>query len=124
MNRRLCERYSVSLPVKVEWEEGGQQFVEEGFTENIGLNGTLIHLPRRLPEVGSEVNLTIIENSENCIQVTASVLRVERDVFHLKCALLLSEVTKDWEEKIRQYTARLVFSQENEIEDEDDEKCF
>src|SRR2546426_3791554 len=50
---RSGPRYLAALEVRAEWDEtDGTHIVTEGTTENIGPEGTLVHLPRRLPEVG------------------------------------------------------------------------
>ncbi|QYO65424.1 ASPIC/UnbV domain-containing protein [Leptolyngbya sp. 7M] len=55
--RRQSERYAVSFPIRIKWkDDDGNVITEEGLTENVGLNGTLVFLPRRLPSVGSRVN--------------------------------------------------------------------
>jgi hypothetical protein len=61
--RRTSGRLSVSFPIRVEWEnENGEAMVEEGLTENVGRMGALVHLPRKLPAVGSKVSLTVLED--------------------------------------------------------------
>ncbi len=119
MDRRFSERYVVAFPVRVEWKEDGKEIIEEGLTENIGLTGTLVYLPKRLPEVGSEVNLVVTEHPKYIVKVSASVLRVERNVARPTCALLLNEITPDWEEKVWKHAARIAST--DSIETEDDE---
>ena len=80
---RSGPRYLASLEVKAEWDEpSGTHIVAEGTTENVGPEGTLIHLPRQLPDVGSRVRLEIIGESGERLQVIAEVLRIERNPGH------------------------------------------
>ena len=52
---RSGPRYLVSFEVRAEWDEpGGSHVVAEGTTENVGPEGTLVHLPQKLPAVGSQ----------------------------------------------------------------------
>ncbi|MCS6873055.1 MAG: PilZ domain-containing protein [Pyrinomonadaceae bacterium] len=118
--RRLRQRYAVSFPVRVEWIENGQRFTEEGLTENVGLKGVLVYLPQKLPEVGSEVDLIVTEHSKQPIHVKACVLRLERNVSHPKCALMLNEVTKDWEEKVWLYASQIVAEQSEDSVENDE----
>jgi len=51
---RSGPRYLASLEVRAEWDEpSGTHVIAEGTTENVGPEGTLVHLPRQLPDVGS-----------------------------------------------------------------------
>jgi hypothetical protein len=108
-DRRNGDRYSVSFPIRVEWKnENGEEIVEEGLTENVGRAGTLIHLPRKLPSVGSKVNLIVTENPSDLVKVSAQVLRLERNAAHPQCALMLTNVTRDWEKKVWRYAGELI----------------
>lgn len=111
--RRIGERHLISFPIRVEWkDEKGEEIVEEGLTENIGPGGTLVHLPRNLPNVGSKVNLTVTENSAtNQVTVTAQVIRLERNVSHPQAALMLLGSNKDWEKNVWQYAGDVIAAQ-------------
>lgn len=110
--RRTSSRLSVSFPIRLEWEnENGEPVVEEGLTENVGQMGALVHLPRKLPIVGSKVNLTVTENAKNEVTVTAQVIRLERNAAHPQVALMLVESTKDWEKHVWEYAEKLLSSQ-------------
>ena len=51
---RSGPRYVAAFPVRAEWDTAdGAHVVSEGETENVGPEGTLIHLQRELPPVGS-----------------------------------------------------------------------
>ena len=116
--RRTGSRHYISFPIRVEWkDEKGIQVVSEGLTENIGQNGTLIHLPRQLPNVGSKVNITVTEDKSTQITVPAQVLRVERNAAHPQAALLLTGSTKDWEKKVWEYAGQVIAAQKPEEDD-------
>lgn len=108
-NRRGAERYSISFPIRLEWKsENGEEITEEGLTENVGRMGTLVHLPRKLPTVGTSVKLIVTENPKDLVKVSAQVLRLERNVAHPQCALMLTEPTKAWEKKVWQYAGEII----------------
>jgi hypothetical protein len=113
--RRTSSRLSVSFPIRLEWEnENGEPVVEEGLTENVGQMGALVHLPRKLPVVGSRVNLTITEHAKNEVTVKAQVIRLERNAAHPQVALMLVESTKDWEKHVWEYAEKLLSAQKPE----------
>ncbi|HSD48187.1 MAG TPA: hypothetical protein VLB87_16285 [Pyrinomonadaceae bacterium] len=94
---RSGPRYLASLEVKAEWDEpGGAHVVAEGMTENVGPEGTLVHLPRQLPEVGSRVRLEVLGETGERLQVIAEVLRIERHPGHPLAALQLLGETDEW----------------------------
>lgn len=112
IERRKGERYVISFPIRVEWKtEDGSEMIEEGLTENVGMKGALVHLPRRLPAVGSEVNLIVTENPSDQVTVTAQVLRLERNAAHPQCALMLTDSSGDWEKKVYSYAAEIIAAQ-------------
>jgi PilZ domain len=94
---RSGPRYLVSFEVRAEWDEpGGTHVMSEGTTENVGPEGTLVHLPRRLPDVGSRVRLEVQGEDGKKLQVIAEVLRIERDPGHPLAALQLLGETDEW----------------------------
>ncbi len=94
---RTGPRYLASLEVKAEWDEPtGAHIVSEGTTENVGPEGTLIHLPRQLPQVGSTVRLEVHGEGGERLQVVAEVLRIERNPGHPLAALQLVGETEEW----------------------------
>ena len=96
-DNRSGPRYLASLEVKAEWDEpSGAHVVAEGTTENVGPEGTLIHLPRHLPQVGSRVRLEVLGESGERLQVIAEVLRIERHPGHPLAALQLLGETDEW----------------------------
>jgi hypothetical protein len=110
--RRRGVRLSVSFPIRLEWKnENGELMVEEGLTENIGQQGALIHLPRKLPLVGSKVNLTVTEDAKNEVTVTAQVLRIVRNAAHPQAALMLLSGIRDWEKHVWKYAVDMIEAQ-------------
>src|SRR5678810_956827 len=96
-DNRQGPRYLASLEVKAEWDANdGQHVVAEGITENVGPEGTLVHLPRHLPDVGSRVRLEVLGESGEKLQVIAEVLRIERHPGHPLAALQLLGETDEW----------------------------
>jgi hypothetical protein len=94
---RTGPRYLASLEVRAEWDEpSGAHVVAEGTTENDGPEGTLVHLPRQLPNVGSRVRLEVHGETGEKLQVIAEVLRIERHPGHPLAALQLLGETDEW----------------------------
>jgi hypothetical protein len=124
---RSGPRYLVSFEVRAEWDEpGGSHIMSEGTTENVGPEGTLVHLPRRLPEVGSRVHLEVQGEDGKKLQVIAEVLRIERNAGHPLAALQLLGETDEWRGLIWEPAAPRVappppVADDDEDEDEDDE---
>lgn len=100
-DRRGGARHVISFPIRVRWkDEDGREVIQEGLTENVGLQGTLVYLPRHLPRVGGKVALTVTENPEDEVTVTASVIRLERNAAHPLAALQLLEGLRLWKKKV------------------------
>ncbi len=94
---RSGPRYLASFEVHAEWDEpDGAHVVADGITENVGPEGTLIHLPRHLPNVGSTVRLEVQSEDGTKLQVIAEVLRIERNPGHPLAALSLVGETDEW----------------------------
>lgn len=99
--RRQGDRYPVSFPIRVKWkDDGGSVITEEGLTENIGIQGALVYLPRKLPTVGSKVELTVTENADDEVIVSAQVIRLERNAAHPQVALNLLDGMRAWKKKV------------------------
>lgn len=114
-DRRTGSRHPISFPIRLEWkDEKGTEIIEEGLTENIGRTGTLVHLQRKLPLVGSKVSLVVTETTETQILVTAQVLRLERNAAHPQVALQLVGSTRDWEKKVWEYAGQVIAEQKPE----------
>jgi hypothetical protein len=120
---RTGPRYLVSFEVRAEWDEpGGTHVMSEGTTENVGPEGTLVHLPRKLPEVGSRVRLEVQGEDGKKLQVVAEVLRIERNPGHPLAALQLLGETDEWRGLIWEPAApRVTAPPPPPVEEDDDE---
>lgn len=124
---RSGPRYLVSFEVRAEWDDsGGSHVVTEGTTENVGPEGTLVHLPQKLPDVGSRVRLEVHGEDGAKLQVIAEVLRIERNPGHPLAALQLLGETEEWKGLIWEPAAPRVTAPPPVIvdDDEDDEDEF
>jgi hypothetical protein len=120
---RQGPRYLASLEVKAEWDANdGQHVVAEGITENVGPEGTLVHLPRQLPDVGSRVRLEVLGEGGERLQVIAEVLRIERNPGHPLAALQLLGETDEWKGLIWEPAAPRVAPPPPPPESESDEE--
>jgi len=119
---RSGPRYLVSFEVLAEWDEpGGAHILSEGTTENVGPEGTLVHLPKKLPEVGSRVRLEVHGEDGNKLQVVAEVLRIERNPGHPLAALQLLGETDEWRGLIWEPAAPRVAPPPAPLTEEDEE---
>jgi hypothetical protein len=127
---RSGPRYLASLEVRAEWDEpSGAHVVAEGMTENVGPEGTLVHLPRQLPQVGSRVRLEVSGETGEKLQVIAEVLRIERHPGHPLAALQLLGETDEWRGLVWEPAAPRVTpppppadaEEGEEVEEDDDE---
>ena len=119
---RSGPRYLVSFEVKAEWDEPeGLHVISEGTTENVGPEGTLVHLPRKLPQVGSRVRLEVQGEDGQKLQVVAEVLRIERNAGHPLAALQLLGATEEWRGLIWEPAAPRVTAPKPVIDDDDDD---
>jgi hypothetical protein len=119
---RTGPRYLASFEVRAEWDSSdGAHVLSEGTTENVGPEGTLVHLPRQLPEVGSRVRLEVLGEDGTKLQVIAEVLRIERNPGHPLAALQLLGETDEWKGLIWEPAAPRVTTPPAEEEVEDDE---
>lgn len=116
--RRQGARYPVSFPIRVKWREEGSSFTEEGLTENVAVAGALVYLPRKLPSVGSKVELTITEHSDDEVSVTAQVIRLERNAAHPQVALNLVDGMRAWKKKVWEHAAETIAAERPEDLDE------
>src|SRR6266481_3141745 len=120
---RSGPRYLVSFEVRAEWDDpGGTHVLSEGTTENVGPEGTLVHLPRRLPDVGSRVRLEVQGEDGKKLQVVAEVLRIERNPGHPQAALQLLGETDEWKGLIWEPAAPRVSAPAPVIEDDEDDE--
>lgn len=120
---RTGPRYLASLPVQVEWDtEDGAHIVAEGTTENVGPEGTLIHLQRDLPNVGSRVQLRVLSGEGQKLQVVTEVLRLERNAAHPQAALQLLDAMDEWRGLVWEPAAPRVSEPAASDEDEDEDE--
>ena len=120
---RSGPRYLVSFEVRAEWDEpGGAHILSEGTTENVGPAGTLVHLPRKLPDVGSRVRLEVQGEDGKSLKVIAEVLRIERNPGHPLAALQLLGETDEWKGLIWEPAAPRATAPPPPVEDDDDEE--
>jgi hypothetical protein len=93
----LHHRIIASMPVQASWIDAtsGETISVEGMTENVGENSTLVNL-ETLPPVGSEVKLKIMGEKRPIIEVSTTVIRVERDPSKPMAALSVLENLKKW----------------------------
>jgi hypothetical protein len=120
---RSGPRYLVSFEVRAEWDDAdGSHIVVQGTTENVGPEGTLVHLPRQLPSVGSTVRLEVAGEDGQKLQVIAEVLRIERNPGHPLAALQVVGETNEWKGLIWEPAAPRVSAPPVPVEDEDDEE--
>ena len=114
-DRRSGERFVIAFPIRVRWkDESGKEVIQDGLTDNIGPVGTLVYLPRHLPNVGSKVNLTVTENPKDEVSVTAQVIRLERNAAHPQAALQLLDSTRVWKKKVWEAARDVIAAQEPE----------
>jgi hypothetical protein len=117
--RRSGARYVISFPIRLKWKnELGKEVIEEGLTENVGPQGTLVYLPRNLPTVGSKVKLTVTENPDDEVSVTAQVIRLERNAAHPQAALNLTDSLRLWKKKVWEFAGETIAAQKPEEFDE------
>lgn len=117
--RRQGARHVISFPIRVRWkDEAGKEVIQDGLTENVGLHGTLIYLPRALPQVGGKVRVTVVEDPNNEVTVTAEVIRLERNAAHPQAALMLTENLREWKKRVWEYAgAQIAAQQPEELDD-------
>ncbi len=114
-DRRSGERYVVSFPIRVRWKNGeGKEIIQDGLTDNVGPAGTLVYLPRHLPDVGSKVNLTVTEDPNDEVTVTAQVIRLERNASHPQAALQLTDSVRLWRKKVWENARSIIAALEPE----------
>lgn len=118
-DRRRGARFAISFPVRLKWkDENGNEITEEGLTENVGPNGVLLYLPRKLPLVGGKVQITITEDPEAEVTVNAQVIRLERNAAHPQAALTLTDSIRLWKKKVWEVAGNILAAQNpDEFED-------
>src|SRR2546425_11664209 len=118
---RSGPRYIAAFPIRAEWDtDDGVHIVSEGETENIGPEGTLIHLQRELPPVGSRVILLVMgDDAGEKLRVIAEVIRLERNPAHPQAALQLLGETDEWRGLVWEEAA-IRMTEADEVYDDDE----
>lgn len=123
IENRSGPRYLTTLEIRAEWDEPtGTHIVSEGTTENVGPEGTLVHLPKNLPDVGSRVLLEVLGETGERLHLVAEVLRIERHPGHPLAALQLVGETDEWKGLIWEPAAPRVTPPPPPPEDADNEE--
>jgi hypothetical protein len=119
-DNRSGPRYVATFPIRAEWDTAdGAHIISEGETENVGPEGTLVHLQRDLPPVGSHVNLLVLGDDGEKLRVIAEVLRIERNPAHPQAALQLIGETDEWRGLVW-HEAQIQMNEADEDYDDDD----
>ncbi|MCA1593232.1 MAG: hypothetical protein LC754_11400 [Acidobacteria bacterium] len=97
VEQRTGPRYPIHIPVRAEWDDeaSGEHIVSEGETENVGPAGALVHLSQ-LPDVGSRVQLIVLDAQGLTLETITEVLRLEHNPVQPLAALLLIDATDEW----------------------------
>ena len=95
--QRSGPRYLVHIPVRAEWDDdrSGEHVVAQGETENVGPAGALVHL-EKLPDVGSRVQLIVLDAQGTELSIVAEVIRLERNPVQPLAALYLLDASDEW----------------------------
>jgi hypothetical protein len=119
-DNRTGPRYVHAFPVRAEWDtDEGVHVVSEGETENVGPAGTLIHLQRDLPPVGSRVNLLVLGDKGEKLRVIAEVIRLERNPSHPQAALQVLGETDEWRGLVWEEAAIKMSEADDDYDDDD-----
>ncbi|MCA1635244.1 MAG: hypothetical protein LC802_16525 [Acidobacteria bacterium] len=121
IEQRTGPRYLAQIPVRAEWDDegSGEHVVSEGETTNVGPSGTLVHL-EKLPDVGSRVQLIVLDAQGLRLEAVAEVLRIERNPIQPLAALLLIDATDEWRGLVWEPAAPRV--REVKVEDEEEDE--
>jgi len=121
VDNRSGPRYVATFLVRAEWDtDDGTHVVSDGVTDNVGPEGTLVHLQRDLPPVGGRVNLLVLGDDGEKLRVIAEVLRIERNPAHPQAALQLLGETDEWRGVVWEQAAIQASAPEDGGYDEDD----
>ena len=117
---RSGPRYVHAFPIRAEWDtDDGIHIVAEGETDNVGPEGTLVHLQRDLPPVGGRVSLLVLGDDGEKLRVIAEVLRIERNPSHPQAALQLLGETDEWRGLVWQEAAIKMSEADDDYDDDD-----
>ena len=117
---RSGPRYVHAFPIRAEWDtDDGIHIVAEGETDNVGPEGTLVHLQRDLPPVGGRVSLLVLGDDGEKLRVVAEVLRIERNPSHPQAALQVLGETDEWRGLIWEEAAIKMSEADYDYDDDD-----
>ena len=117
---RSGPRYVHAFPIRAEWDtDDGIHIVAEGETDNVGPEGTLVHLQRDLPPVGGRVSLLVLGDDGEKLRVIAEVLRIERNPSHPQAALQLLGETDEWRGLVWEEAAIKMSEADDDYDDDD-----
>src|SRR5712664_3511929 len=120
VDNRSGPRYVAVFPVRAEWDtDEGLHVVSEGETDNVGPEGTLVHLQRDLPPVGGRVNLLVLGDDGEKLRVVAEVLRIERNPGHPQAALQVLGSTDEWRGLIWEEALIKMTESDDDYDDDD-----
>jgi hypothetical protein len=120
IENRSGPRYVHAFPIRAEWDTNdGVHIVAEGETDNVGPEGTLIHLQRDLPPVGGRVSLLVLGEEGEKLRVIAEVLRIERNPSHPQAALQVLGETDEWRGLIWEEAAIKMAEADDSYDDDD-----
>jgi hypothetical protein len=120
IENRSGPRYVHAFPIRAEWDTNdGVHIVAEGETDNVGPEGTLIHLQRDLPPVGGRVSLLVLGEEGEKLRVIAEVLRIERNPSHPQAALQVLGETDEWRGLIWEQAAIKMAEADDSYDDDD-----
>lgn len=94
------KRILANLQAQVSWEDAksGRRISILGITENIGEASALVNIDV-LPEVGTSVNLRLLDDDNTIVETMTEVIRVERDPGKPLVALSVARNFGIWKEK-------------------------
>ena len=117
---RSGPRYVHAFPIRAEWDtDDGIHIVAEGETDNVGPEGTLVHLQRDLPPVGGRVSLLVLGDDGEKLRVIAEVLRIERNPSHPQAALQVLGETDEWRGLVWEEAAIKMSEADDDYDDDD-----
>ena len=120
VENRSGPRYVHAFPIRAEWDTSeGVHIVAEGETDNVGPEGTLVHLQRELPPVGGRVNLLVMGDDGEKLSVVAEVLRIERNPAHPQAALQVLGETDEWRGLVWEEAAIKMAAADDDYDDDD-----
>jgi hypothetical protein len=120
LEQRVGPRFVVAIPVRCEWVDSkGREVSVEGVTENVGPDGTLVNIST-LPEVGSTLSLTVLDQEQARITVEAEVLRLERNPAQPLAALRLTGETDKWKSQVWELAMAQALGPQPDSDDDED----